>query len=155
MRERLFAVIDLVVQETDAALTGESVRAVAVDYRLLPIAVLPAKGRRRTRLLAARLAAGDRLAAIIALSDLDNLLHRRPPPRDCAVEATAVPPPARAWLAGLVRTLRGVGPEEAEKMGGAAAAAAGRRPDARTGGGFAGAAGAGAGDGAALLIRRR
>lgn len=32
------------------------------------------------------------------------------------MEATAVPPPARAWLAGLVRTLRGVGQEEAEKM---------------------------------------
>ena len=32
------------------------------------------------------------------------------------MEATAVLPPARAWLAGLVRTLRGVGQEEAEKM---------------------------------------
>ncbi len=113
---RLFAVIDLVVQPGDAALTGESVRAVAVDYRLLPIAVLPPKGPPPNALAAARLSAGDRLAAIIALSDLDNLLNRRPPPRDRAVEATAVPPPARGWLAGLVRTLRGVGQEEAEKM---------------------------------------
>ena len=31
------------------------------------------------------------------------------------MEATQIPPPARAWLAGLVRTLHGVGPEEAEK----------------------------------------
>ncbi len=115
VRDRLFAVIDLVVQEKDPALTGESVRAVAVDYRLLPIALRPAKGEPPNPALSARLAAGDRLAAIIAFSDLDNLLHRRLPPRDCAVEATQIPPPARAWLAGLVRTLHGVGPEEAEK----------------------------------------
>jgi Trk K+ transport system NAD-binding subunit len=116
VRERLFAVIDLVVQETDPLLTGESVRAVAVDFRLLPVAVLPATGPPPNPLLAARLLPGDRLAAIIALPDLDNLLRRRPPPRDCAVEVTEFPLPARAWLAGLVRTTRGVGREEAEKM---------------------------------------
>jgi hypothetical protein len=116
VRERLFAVIDLVVQETDLLLTGESVRAVAVDYRLLPVAVLPATGPPPNPLLAARLLPGDRLAAIIALHDLDNLLRRRPPPRDCAVEVTEIPLPARAWLAGLVRTTRGVGREEAERM---------------------------------------
>ena len=44
VRDRLFAVIDVVVQEQDPALTGESIRAVAVDYRLLPIAVRPAAG---------------------------------------------------------------------------------------------------------------
>jgi Trk K+ transport system NAD-binding subunit len=111
VHDRLFAVIDLVVQTGDTALTGESVRAVSVDYRLLPIAVRPAKGPP-----SARLAAGDRLAAIIALSDLDNLLHRRPPPRDCGVEVTSIPAPARGWVVERVRTLRGVGQEEAEKM---------------------------------------
>jgi Trk K+ transport system NAD-binding subunit len=116
VRERLFAVIDLVVQETDALLTGESVRAVAVDYRLLPVAVLPATGPPPNPLLAARLSPGDRLAAIIALPDLDNLLRRQPPPRDCAVEVGEFPLPTRAWLAGLVRTLRGVGQAEAETM---------------------------------------
>ena len=116
VRERLFAVIDLVVQETDALLTGESVRAVAVDYRLLPVAVLPVAGPPPNPLLAARLSPGDRLAAIIALPDLDNLLRRQPPPRDCAVEVTEFPLPTRAWLAGLVRTLRGVGQAEAETM---------------------------------------
>ena len=116
VRERLFAVIDLVVQEEDALLRGESVRAAAVDYRLLPVAVLPAMGPPPNPLLAARLAPGDRLAAIIALPDLENLLHRKPPPADCAVEVTAVPLPTREWLAGLVRTRRGVGQEEAEKL---------------------------------------
>jgi Trk K+ transport system NAD-binding subunit len=116
VRERLFAVIDLVVQETDALLTGESVRAVAVDYRLLPVAVLPATGPPPNPLLAARLSPGDRLAAIIALPDLDNLLRRRPPPRDCAVDVSEFPLPTRAWLVGLVRTTRGVCQAEAETM---------------------------------------
>jgi hypothetical protein len=56
------------------------------------------------------------VVAIIALPDLDNLLRRRPPPRDCSVEVTAFPPPTRSWLAGLVRTARAVGQGEAEKM---------------------------------------
>jgi Trk K+ transport system NAD-binding subunit len=116
VRERLFAVIDLVVQESDALLTGESVRAVAVDYRLLPVAVLPATGAPPNPLLAARLSPGDRLAAIIALPDLDNLLRRQPPPRDCAVDVIECPLPTRPWLAGLVRTMRGVGQAEAETM---------------------------------------
>ena len=88
VRERLFAVIDLVVQETDALLRCESVRAAAAAYRLLPVALLPAKGTPPEPLLAARLAPGDRLAAIIALPDLENLLHRRPPPADRSVGAT-------------------------------------------------------------------
>ena len=78
VRERLFAVIDLVVQESDALLTSESVRAAAAVYRLLPVAVRPAKGPPPDSVLAARLAPGDRMAAIIALPDLENLLHRRP-----------------------------------------------------------------------------
>ena len=130
VRERLFAIIDLVVQEADALLTGESVRAVAVDYRLLPVAVLPATGSPPNPLLAARLSPGDRLAAIIALPDLDNLLRRQPPPRDCAVEVWEFPPPTRAWLAGLVRTWRrgaSGGRSDARPI----TAAACRRPDSR------------------------
>ena len=59
--DRHFAVIDVVVQGQDAGLPGRTVRAVAVDYRLLPIAVTPAKGPPPNPPLAARLAAGDRL----------------------------------------------------------------------------------------------
>jgi hypothetical protein len=88
---------------------------VAVDYRLLPVAVRPAKGPPPAS-PAARLVKGDRLAVVIALSDLDNLLHRRSPPRDFGVEVVDAPFPARGWLAGLVRTLHGVRQEEAEKM---------------------------------------
>jgi Trk K+ transport system NAD-binding subunit len=78
VRERLFAVIDLVVQEQDTQLIGQSMRTVAVDYRLLPLAVTPARGPRPDSPMTARLGPGDRIAAIIALPDLDSLLNRRP-----------------------------------------------------------------------------
>jgi Trk K+ transport system NAD-binding subunit len=78
VRDRLLAVIDLLVQPDDACFVGQPVRAVAVDYRLLPVAVLPAQGPPPAQPLAARLAAGDRLVAIIALSDLGDLLRRKP-----------------------------------------------------------------------------
>src|SRR5439155_286070 len=51
---------------------------VAEDFRLLPLALLPAHGSHSDAPLTARLGSGDRLAAIIALPDLDSLLRRRP-----------------------------------------------------------------------------
>ncbi|HZY87303.1 MAG TPA: NAD-binding protein [Gemmataceae bacterium] len=114
LRERLYAVLDLVVQEKDP-FAGQSVRALAVDYRLMPVAVLPAAGPPSRLPMGARLVAGDRLVAVSALSDLERVLGRQPAPGGCAVEVTAFPLPARGWLAGLVRTAQGLGPVEAEK----------------------------------------
>jgi hypothetical protein len=112
--ERLYAVLDLVVQEKDP-FAGQSVRALAVDYRLLPVAVLPAAGPASRLPMGARLVAGDRLVAVSALADLERVLARQPAPGGCAVEVTAFPLPARGWLAGLVRTAQGLGAVEAEK----------------------------------------
>ncbi len=114
MRGKLFAVIDLLIQSADS-FVEHSVRAIAVDYRLQATALLPAQGPPPRPLLAGRVRAGDRLVGIIALTDLEPLLHRRPPPAVCAVEVIAVPLPARGWLAGLLRTLRGCTEEEAVK----------------------------------------
>jgi Trk K+ transport system NAD-binding subunit len=114
VRDRLLAVIDLVAAADDA-LAGQAVRAVAVDYRLVPLAVLPAKGPPPAQPLGARLMAGDRLIGILCLNDLERLLHRQPCPSDCAVEVTACPLPTRGWLAGLARARRGLTAEEAEK----------------------------------------
>jgi Trk K+ transport system NAD-binding subunit len=116
VRERLLAVIDLLVQEQDACFVNQSVRAVAVDYRLLPVSVVPAQGQPPSQPLNAVLSAGDRLVGIIALCDLERLLRRQPAPIGYAVDVTAFPLPTRGWLAGLVRTLRGVTQEEAEAM---------------------------------------
>jgi Trk K+ transport system NAD-binding subunit len=114
LRERLFAVLDLVVQEKDP-FAGQAVRALAVDYRLMPVAVLPAAGPAARLPMAARLVAGDRLVAVSALADLQRVLSRQPAPRGYAVEVTAFPLPTRGWLAGLVRTAQGLGAVEAEK----------------------------------------
>ncbi|MBV9122641.1 MAG: NAD-binding protein [Planctomycetes bacterium] len=75
---RLLAVVELAVQPDDPFLNGQSVRALAVDYRLLPVAVTGAEGTLHGSPLEARLAPGDRLTAVTALSDLERLLRREP-----------------------------------------------------------------------------
>jgi Trk K+ transport system NAD-binding subunit len=112
VRERLFAVIDLLIQPDDPFLE-HSVRAVSVDYRLQAVALLPAQGPPPVPPLAGRLRAGDRLVAIIALTDLEPLLRRQQPPVGFAVEIVRVPLPARGWLVGLLRMQRGCSEEEA------------------------------------------
>jgi Trk K+ transport system NAD-binding subunit len=112
---RLLAVLDVLVQSREDWLAGQSVRALAVDYRLLPVAVRPAVGGPARHPMNARLEPGDRLLAIVALEDLDPLLHRRPPPADLAVDVTDFPSGAREWLALLVGTVRGTEREAADK----------------------------------------
>ncbi len=114
VRHRLLALIDVVIQADDA-LRGQAVRAVAVDYRLVPVAVLPGAGPRPHAPLLARLTAGDRLVAVIELHDLDRLLRRHPAATAFAVDVAGFPLPTRGWLVNLVRTVQGVGAEVAEK----------------------------------------
>jgi Trk K+ transport system NAD-binding subunit len=112
VRGQLFAVIDLLIQARDP-FVDYSVRAMAVDYRVQPVALLPAEGPPPRPLLAGRLSAGDRLVGIIALDDLERLLRRQPCSAGYAVEVLACPLPTRDWLAGLGRTLRGSSKEDA------------------------------------------
>ena len=77
VRDRLMAVIDLVVQDNDP-LANQPVQKVAAEYRLLPAAVVAAKEPSATT-MPTQLTAGDRLVAIVALQDLERLLHRQPP----------------------------------------------------------------------------
>jgi Trk K+ transport system NAD-binding subunit len=114
LREHLFAVVNLIVQEQDP-LNGQPVRAVAVDYRVQPVAVLRGGAPLGHPLPGVRLAAGDRLVGVIAMADLQPLVRRQAPPAPYGVEVTGFLPPARGWLAGLVRTRAGVGAEDAEK----------------------------------------
>jgi Trk K+ transport system NAD-binding subunit len=114
VRHRLLALIDVVIQPGDL-LRGQSVRTVAVDYRLVPVAVLPAAGVPPPTPLQARLAEGDRLVAVVDLRDLDRLLRRHPAASGFAVDVAGYPIPTRGWLVNLIRTVRGVGADEAEK----------------------------------------
>jgi Trk K+ transport system NAD-binding subunit len=113
LRLRLFAVIDLVINEQDP-FVSHSVRAVAIDYHLLPVTVL--RGKERVRpLWASRLLAGDRLVALVDLTNLDRLLRRQPCSAGFAVDVTAFLPPTRGWLASLARTTLGVPADEADR----------------------------------------
>ncbi|MFO0844188.1 MAG: NAD-binding protein [Gemmataceae bacterium] len=116
VRGRLFAVIDLVVGEDDP-LAGAAVRAVAVDYRLLPVALIRNDNSPPPRpLIGGRLQAGDRLFGITALADLEPLLRRQPPARAFAVDVTAFPLPARGWLEGMARMAGGLSAADAERL---------------------------------------
>jgi Trk K+ transport system NAD-binding subunit len=104
--DRLHAAVDLVINPNDPWVS-HAVRAVAYDYRLQPLALIRPDGQNPGPLTTARLGAGDRLVAIVALSDLERLFRRQPCSAECAVEVTSVPIPTRAWLVGLARTLTG------------------------------------------------
>jgi hypothetical protein len=113
VRDRLLAVVDLVIGPQDTHLIGQTVRVMAVDYRFLPVAVLAADGTPQKPMLPFRLAAGCRVVAVVALGDLERCVHRQPVPGDCTVEVTSVNLPAREWLALLLRTQKGLSAEEA------------------------------------------
>lgn len=114
LRERLFAVLALVVHEDDL-LVGLPLRAVAIDYRFLPVELIRPEGEVPHPILGGRLQVGDRLLGIVALSDLERLLRRQPSSAQFAVEVTEYPRPARGWLVGLVRMHQGCSGEEAEQ----------------------------------------
>jgi Trk K+ transport system NAD-binding subunit len=107
---KLMAVVDLTVQADNAFLAGHAVRALAVDFDLVPMQLTSA-GQMREQPLNARLRVGDRLTAIIGLNDLQRLLRREMPPRPWSVEATDYPLTARAFVVDLTRTHRQWGPE--------------------------------------------
>jgi Trk K+ transport system NAD-binding subunit len=112
---RLLAAVDVLVQPGDGLLIGQSVRAVAADYHILPVALVSHDGQTREQFHDTRLNAGDRLVAIAALHDLERLLSRQPPASDQAVEVTAFPVEAKPVLVELLRSARGSDGAEADK----------------------------------------
>jgi Trk K+ transport system NAD-binding subunit len=99
---RLLAVQEIGVHENDAALIGQSVRALAVDYKLLPVGLVSGNQYSNPRPADQILRAGDRLTVIAALSDLERLLRREPLPANWAVLITDCPSAARPKLTQLL-----------------------------------------------------
>jgi Trk K+ transport system NAD-binding subunit len=112
---RLLAVLDLRIGPQDATLVGSPVRAVAADYRLLPVVLTAADGSQNARPADARLGPGDRLTAFVALADVDRLVRREQVPTDCAVDVLGFPLPTRAWVAQQLRLQKPMSREQAEK----------------------------------------
>jgi Trk K+ transport system NAD-binding subunit len=113
---RVLAAVELLVQAEDPLLNGQTVRALSVDYQLLPVALATADGVPRSRPLDKRLGAGDRLTGIAALPDLARLLRRERVTANWAVRVTEFLIPARPWVAQLVQGQRGLGPADAERL---------------------------------------
>jgi Trk K+ transport system NAD-binding subunit len=74
---RLLAAVDLLIQSDDIGFLGQTVRAVASNFRLVPVALISAEGQTCDKLLDAQLHVGERLVGIAALADLERLLGRR------------------------------------------------------------------------------
>ncbi len=112
---RLLAVLDLRISPQDTLLVGSTVRAMAADYRLLPVALTTADGAQNGRPADARLGPGDRLTAFVALSDVDRLVRREQVPADCAVDVLGFPLPTRGWVVQQLRVQKAMSADEAEK----------------------------------------
>jgi Trk K+ transport system NAD-binding subunit len=112
---RVLAVVELIVQAEDPYLAGQAVRALAVDYRLLPVALVGPDGMSRPQPMNHRLSAGDQMTALLLLPDLVRLLRRERVPADWAVDVTSFPPVARGWLTSLLHSERQLDAAAAEK----------------------------------------
>jgi Trk K+ transport system NAD-binding subunit len=108
---RTLVVVDLLVNDAADHLTGKSLRALSIDYSLLPVALA---GQDLGALRDYRLKVGDRLTVVAELPDYERLLRLQPPPAVHAVEVGAFPATAREALVPLVRTIRHCSQEEAE-----------------------------------------
>ena len=79
---RLLLVVELAVAAGDPGLDGQTVRSVARGFGLAPIAVVGPGNRTLAATDDQVLAAGDRLVAVIGLSDLERLLGRQRAPQE-------------------------------------------------------------------------
>jgi len=107
---RPFVVVDLVVNDADDHLNGKSLRALTIDYALLPIALA---GQNLATLRGYRLKVGDKLTVVAELPDYERLLRLQRPPAVHRVEVESYPVTAKETLIPLVRTIRNCTQEEA------------------------------------------
>jgi hypothetical protein len=113
---RTLVVVEFVPQPDDPCLAGKSLRAAAVDYRFLPLAL---NGQNPASAPDRRLKPDDRVTAVAELPDLERLLRREPVPRDRWVVVDGFPKTAREALLPLVRAARRCSQDEADAVLGA------------------------------------
>ncbi len=85
---RTLVVLDLIVNDADDHLNGKSLRAVVLDYALLPLA-LPGQDLNAAR--GYRLKVGDKLTVVAELHDFERLLRQQEPPAVHRVVVDALP----------------------------------------------------------------
>ncbi|MCI0704290.1 MAG: NAD-binding protein [Planctomycetia bacterium] len=109
--DRTLVVVDFVVNDAEDYLNGRSLRALVLDYGLLPIAL---NHRDLNDLRGYRLKVGDKLVAVTELHDLERLQRFQKPPANCRVVVEVFPVTAKEALIPLVRTIRHCSNEEAD-----------------------------------------
>ncbi len=110
---RTLVVVEFAPQPDDPCLAGKSLRAAAVDYRFLPLAL---NGQSPTAIPDRRLKPGDRITAVAELPDMERLLRREPAAKDRRVIVEAFPKTAREALLPVIRAARRCSQEEADKV---------------------------------------
>ncbi|HKA07814.1 MAG TPA: NAD-binding protein [Gemmataceae bacterium] len=113
---QMLAVVELAVHANGDSLSGRSLRSVAIDYRLVPVAVIGPDNAERAFSVGYHLAEGDRLVAIASIPDLERVTRRAPIPSSWFVEVTTFPISAREQLALQARTLRRLSPGDADSL---------------------------------------
>jgi len=110
---RTLVVVEFSPQPDEGSLCGKSLRAAAVDYRFLPLAL---NGQNPAGAPDRRLKPGDRVTAVADLPDLERLLRREPVAKDRRVVVDAFPKTAREALLPLVRAARRCSHDEADAV---------------------------------------
>ncbi len=107
---RTLVVIEIVVDPDETYLVGKSVRAMMLDYRLLPVAFA---GHEFAGIAGHRIQIGDRFSVVAELPDLERFIRREVIPTTAAVVADSYPLTAKEPLATLVQATRHCSREEA------------------------------------------
>ena len=110
---RTLVVIEIVIDPDDDFLNGKSLRALVLDYRLLPVAF---GGHDLDDLRGHRLKIGDRITFVAELPDLERLIRREAVPGSASVEVESVPPTSTEFLTTLVQVKRNCSKEDAESL---------------------------------------
>ncbi len=85
VRRRPMAAVEFLVSPDDSPFIDNTVRALSIDYRILPISVRTTEGL-SAQLMNHRFAVGDRFTCLMALTDLGRMLRREAPKSDWHVD---------------------------------------------------------------------
>lgn len=109
---RTLVVIELVIDSAETHVVGKSLRALMLDYQLLPVSL---EGLLPSDITDRSLKAGDRLTVIAQLPDVERLIRREIPPATRSVIVDSISNDACEILEGLIQVKRNCDGEEAAK----------------------------------------
>ena len=110
---RTLVVLELVIDAGESHLEGKSLRALMLDYRLLPVAF---GGRAPVNAADVDLKAGDRVTVVGELHDVERMIRRQEIATTSTVRVEQCPTAAKGPVVELVQARRGCGREEAEAL---------------------------------------